>query len=514
MPQLRSLSRIFTRSCNNMWSALRRFLMKIPRIISAARYRKLKAAFKERAIITRARLPLAAFVDWPHEIVPTYAYREVWDRCQKLEAHTANLNGELEARASIIDNLNGELEVRASIIANLKAELEARASVVQAVTAFVDWPDGFVPAYAYREVLGRCQELEAHIDNLNHELDTRASPVPAPSADPSPSELTVCSEQTADPLKHDLKVLLNVDPTREFARDFQYICPFLATRREIPIKADLMAHVGSLHIVDVGAQELENEPHVYCDLVKSWPCQVTGFDPFGETTTKANDGSRTLPYFIGTGSSSTFHINQFDATSSLLESNIVGLTPFPVLAKMLTTIETREVETCRLDDLRTGSQIAELPVDFLKIDTQGTTLDILTSGRDILKEVLICHLEAEFCQVYKGEAEFSEIDSFMKECGFSFLDFYSLGRVRYGVFHDGSHNSKFHHGRIMWCDAVYVRGLDRPEALSMRELLAQAVLLHEIYNKQDVAAYLIAEADKRDNGNLSSIYMDALKNYC
>lgn len=63
-------------------------------------------------------------------------------------------------------------------------------------------------------------------------------------------------------------------------------------------------------------------------------------------------------------------------------------------------------------------------VDFLKIDAQGTELDILQSGVKMLRDGragVIC-VEVSFFPIYKGQAHFSDVDSFLRDCGYRFVD--------------------------------------------------------------------------------------------
>jgi FkbM family methyltransferase len=63
-------------------------------------------------------------------------------------------------------------------------------------------------------------------------------------------------------------------------------------------------------------------------------------------------------------------------------------------------------------------------VDFLKLDTQGTELEILKGARGYLDAGKIAVLKTEvlFLPVYRDQCTFSEIDRFMKDRGFMFVD--------------------------------------------------------------------------------------------
>jgi hypothetical protein len=64
---------------------------------------------------------------------------------------------------------------------------------------------------------------------------------------------------------------------------------------------------------------------------------------------------------------------------------------------------------------------------FLKIDTQGTELDILESGPRLVGESLLgVHVECSFRPFYKGQPLFADVDGHLRRHGFELC---SLGRT-------------------------------------------------------------------------------------
>jgi FkbM family methyltransferase len=63
-------------------------------------------------------------------------------------------------------------------------------------------------------------------------------------------------------------------------------------------------------------------------------------------------------------------------------------------------------------------------IDFLKLDTQGTELEILKGAREYLSDARIAVIKTEvsFLPVYRDQCTFSEIDRFLREQGFMFVD--------------------------------------------------------------------------------------------
>ncbi len=62
--------------------------------------------------------------------------------------------------------------------------------------------------------------------------------------------------------------------------------------------------------------------------------------------------------------------------------------------------------------------------EFLKIDTQGTEYEILEGAKRTLTErtvAVVC--EVSFCELYKNQKLFSDVESFLRQYGFSFYGF-------------------------------------------------------------------------------------------
>lgn len=68
--------------------------------------------------------------------------------------------------------------------------------------------------------------------------------------------------------------------------------------------------------------------------------------------------------------------------------------------------------------------------EFIKIDTQGTEFEILEGGSRTLSERTVAVIsEVSFCELYDGQAMFTELESFLRGHGFSFYGF-DLFRLR------------------------------------------------------------------------------------
>jgi FkbM family methyltransferase len=63
-------------------------------------------------------------------------------------------------------------------------------------------------------------------------------------------------------------------------------------------------------------------------------------------------------------------------------------------------------------------------IDFLKLDTQGTELEILKGAREYLSSgrIAVVKTEVSLLPVYRNGCTFSEVDGFLKEHGYLFVD--------------------------------------------------------------------------------------------
>ena len=110
--------------------------------------------------------------------------------------------------------------------------------------------------------------------------------------------------------------------------------------------------------------------------------------------------------------SAAFHLTSHDHGSSLREPSAEGRA-----AVGLDVVETIEVPTLSLDDL-----VGDRPVDVLKIDVQGSELDVLQGGRGVLDRTRAVLLEMNFFSQYEGDATFDALHSEMTGAGFALVN--------------------------------------------------------------------------------------------
>jgi FkbM family methyltransferase len=280
------------------------------------------------------------------------------------------------------------------------------------------------------------------------------------------------------------KAALHTQQTEQHARQ-------ASLKQQLATKAANVLANRPLTIVDVGAQELEDERHVYAPLLDAQlPHQIIGFEPLQEKLEASRlrhpDGRIKLyPTFIGDGQSHLFHINQPDATSSLLPFNH-ELTQQLVDLSHLRTVHTETVHTSTLD-----VALADIPyVDFLKLDIQGFELPALQHAQAVLARCNVVHCEVSFAPIYQGQALFAEVETLLRAQGFYFVDFSSLCHYPYHT--QGDDRAKTDvalrtRDRLGWGDAVFFKQAAR---CTTQDLLVQSLIAMLVYNKFTLAESL------------------------
>lgn len=238
-----------------------------------------------------------------------------------------------------------------------------------------------------------------------------------------------------------------------------------------------------LVVVDVGAQNLENEDHVYAGLSRhGLPIRVIGFEPLEhrrlERLGAASSPVELLPAFVGDGRTHVFHVNEPDATSSLLPFN-ESVTQRLRGLHDLRTARTEPATTLTLD-----AALANEPhIDFLKLDIQGFELRAFEHASAVLGRTQVVHCEVSFVEIYKGQALFSEVEQCLRAQGFELIDL--SPQCRYPLTGNRFEGSQDWLG---WADAVFFRRSQPGEP--WQNLLARSLIALLVYGKPSLAAWL------------------------
>jgi len=141
-------------------------------------------------------------------------------------------------------------------------------------------------------------------------------------------------------------------------------------------------------------------------------------------------------------------------------------------------------------------------IDYIKLDTQGSELEILQGAGDLAETFVCAEIEVEFNPIYEGQPLFSDVDSFMRKKGMSLWGFknlhhYSLGSRRPSIGRqfvltcDGDPESlSSRGGQLFWADALYVRRELLEEKAAEADALSRSISLLDRLGFEDVVDHL------------------------
>lgn len=204
-------------------------------------------------------------------------------------------------------------------------------------------------------------------------------------------------------------------------------------------KALLRAH--PLVIADVGAT---GGPEIHWKPIVSF-CRFHTFDPDPRAELWSQE---TVNHPVGLWSSAcqkTLHLMQYPPSSSL----------FPMNLERLEDFQNRDFHHCvgkeELSVETLDHCLGREPIDFLKIDAEGSELAILQGGTKALRSCLGLQVEAAFFETRKGAPFFSDLDPVIRSHGF---DLFCLKREHW--LRKKSLQNSTTSAQLIWANAVYL----------------------------------------------------------
>ncbi|MBA4320547.1 MAG: hypothetical protein C0412_19285, partial [Flavobacterium sp.] len=150
------------------------------------------------------------------------------------------------------------------------------------------------------------------------------------------------------------------------------------------------------------------------------------------------------------------------------------------------------VLTLTLDDAAVKYGFNDL--SLIKIDTQGTELDILKSGSEIiLPSLLAVYIEVEFVPLYKNQPLFSEVDNFLESNGFRIMDFQRVTLRRKTL-----QKIPYSKRELSWAHILYFKKRNPnggPLRAEQKARLAAIALAFEYF---DYAVWLLEQTDVQE----------------
>lgn len=222
------------------------------------------------------------------------------------------------------------------------------------------------------------------------------------------------------------------------------------------------------------------------------------FDPRDDPGPAVEIGrNRIYPVALGeTSGSRELRITAIPILSSLLEPTEELLTHYRKKGVQGTVVRRTSVPIEALDTLLAGDRIA---VDAMKIDTQGTELEILKGAvGELERSVLTVEAEMSFFERYVGQVVAPEMLAWMHGRGFRLIEIYrpkryirlnsfGIGNVGIGA---GHRAGQLGHGDaiFMATDALLERRWATQPADVIRHQVIALLLLLCVYGKIDLAA--------------------------
>lgn len=197
---------------------------------------------------------------------------------------------------------------------------------------------------------------------------------------------------------------------------------------------------------------------------------------------------RAYPYFIGKDN----NIEIFNIYSSSGYSSKFKIDDYykKTFLKDIKLEKSFEIKSISLDSFIISEK---LNPDLIKIDTQGSELEILQNAEFSLNKCLMIETEVEIIPIYKNQPLFHDVTAFLYSKGFHLV---YLNRV----FMQKRFAKKPCRGQITFCDASYVLNIENVLNLSIDKQIKYILFLIN-YGLIDSAIELLDKNEEIENYN-------------
>ncbi|MEL7213881.1 MAG: FkbM family methyltransferase [Pseudomonadota bacterium] len=239
-------------------------------------------------------------------------------------------------------------------------------------------------------------------------------------------------------------------------------------------------------IVDVGANPINDNP--YLDLLQHGYCDVVGFEPGEAAFSKltSTDRETYLPFAIGDGSKGALHVCQGGDFSSLLKPDQKTIDFLGRFNRPMRVQEVVEVQTHRLDDL---DDVKEF--DLLKIDVQGAEVAVYEGAKQHLTQAVAVISEVAAIPLYEDQPLLDAQMATLRKSGFDLHKFLFFKQVDLPSQSSVRLKKRMHSNQLLDGDAVFIKSLRTPKAVSDEKLKHLAILADSVFYSFDVAVRCI-----------------------
>jgi FkbM family methyltransferase len=263
---------------------------------------------------------------------------------------------------------------------------------------------------------------------------------------------------------------------------------------------------GAILIADVGAAFC-GEVAPYQPLLERGLGRLVAFEPdlrqHDDLKQRLGEAVTLYPHALGDGTKKTLYVCP-DGTgmSSLLRPDEAALGFFNLFPQFGTVLDQAEIDTVRLDDLQDLA-----PIDFLKIDVQGSELSILENGRRKLAQCVFIQTEVSFIPLYENQPGFGEVDIELRRQGLLPHRFANIKQWSISpTVRDNEPRRPFN--QLLEADIVYMRNMVKPAAMSDLQIKKLAVIANYCYASPDLVVRCLLELQLR-----SAVGADAVELY-
>ncbi len=248
-----------------------------------------------------------------------------------------------------------------------------------------------------------------------------------------------------------------------------------------------------IFVGDIGAAAIAEEP-IYKDLVNLGYAHLYAFD--GDKRQQANikkqynKNTTIIDKFILNGKDCTVYIcNEESGMTSLLKPSKKYLEFFNGFSEFGKVIETKTISTHSLDSVK---EIERL--DFLKMDIQGSELEVLKNGKKVINDIVAMQLETPFVTLYEKQPTFGDIDTWMRKNGFLPHTFTDIKKWSiHPLTKDDNIRKPFN--QLLEADIIYIKDPTNFRNLSARQLKLLA-LFAIIFKSPDLLVNCVLNYEK------------------
>ena len=153
---------------------------------------------------------------------------------------------------------------------------------------------------------------------------------------------------------------------------------------------------------------------------------------------------------------------------------------------------------------------ADITPHFLKIDTEGSELDILKGSKNkLMQSILGVRTEVHFAEVYKNVPLFGQIYEFMRECDFELINLSYDGKGH--SYSEYTLPNKY--GQLISTDAVWIKNIKSILSDNNVNMLEDVILLSLFLlfnNATDMALSLLIRGKKEFNLKYTKLEKDLI----